>query len=132
MKTLEELQDLSIEELEARSAQETAPVPEGLEARIAASLAARSFQKEQPAPKTQDRPLPWIALAAAAVVAAVVMIPRLNQPKDTFTDPQLAYAEVEKTFQHISRKMATGVDLALEAKPLAEKPLHVIEKINNR
>lgn len=132
MKTLEELQDLSLEELEARSAQEPVPVPEGLEARIAASLAARSFQWEQSAPKTADRTFPWLALAAAAVVAAVVMIPRLNQPRDTFSDPQLAYAEVEKAFHQISHKMAAGVDLALEAKPLAEKPLQVIEKINNR
>ena len=131
MKTIEELKDLTWEELETAASKEAAPVPAGLQTRLAETLAARTLSAE-PA----RRPSAWrygsLALAAAAALTALVVIPRVSAPKDTFDDPYLAYAEVEKAFQSISEKMATGVELAREVKPVAEKPLNVLDKINKQ
>lgn len=131
MKTIEELKDLTWEELEAAASQEAAPVPDGLRTRLAETLAARTLGAET-APRPATRRYAYLALAAAAALTALVVIPRIGAPKDTFDDPYLAYAEVEKAFQSISEKMATGVDLAREVKPVAEKPLNVLEKINKQ
>lgn len=130
MKSIEELEKLSWEELETAATQEAAPVPEGLEGRITRMLAARTLLEER-TPARQAAPT-RIAWAVAAALAVLLMIPILNgrEPKDTFDDPYLAYAEVERTFQQISRKMATGVEIAAEAKPVAEKPIQILEKIN--
>ena len=131
MKTIEELQDLTWEELETAASKEAAPVPAGLQTRIAETLAARTLAAE-PARRPAARRYGYIALAAAAALTALVVIPRVSAPKDTFDDPYLAYAEVEKAFQSISEKMNAGVDLAREVKPVAEKPLNVLEKINKQ
>ena len=48
------------------------------------------------------------AVAAAAVLTAVLALPSVGarEPKDTFDDPQLAYAQVEEAFQLIGQNMA--------------------------
>ena len=132
MKSIEDLEKLGWEELERSAMQDPAPIPEGLQQRIAASLAAKSLAGEASARKFPVRTVSFTALAAAAALAAALVLPKwgTRQPKDTFDDPYLAYAEVEKVFQSISEKMATGVDIAREAKPVADKTLNVLEKIN--
>ena len=132
MKQIEELEKLEWEELERAALQDPAPVPDGLQSRLAQSLAAKSLAGEEEARKTRTGAFPYAALAAAAALTAVLLIPRLGfrEPKDTFDDPYLAYAEVEKVFQDISDKMATGVDIAREAKPVADKTLNILDNIN--
>lgn len=132
MKTIEELEKLSPEDLEALASKERVSVPEGLDKRIALRLAASSASRES-APKPA-RTVVFTTLAAAAALAAVLALPRLSvrEPKDTFDDPYLAYAEVEKAFQSISRKMSVGLELAKEVQPTADKPLQILEKINRQ
>ena len=132
MKSIEELEKLEWEELEKAALQEPAPIPEGLQQRIAQALAADTAAREVQAHRFPVRTVSFTALAAAAALAAVLIIPSLgkSEPKDTFDDPYLAYAEVERVFQSISDKMATGVDIAREAKPVADKTLNVLDKIN--
>ena len=132
MKQIEELQDLTWEELEAAATKEAVPVPEGLRARLAETLTARTLAGETVRRPAVRRYGYAAALAAAAALTALVILPRISAPKDTFDDPYLAYAEVEKAFQCISDKMAAGVDLAKEVKPVAEKPINVLEKINKQ
>ena len=43
MKTLEEIENLSLEELEMKAAETAAPVPDGLERRLRQALAAREL-----------------------------------------------------------------------------------------
>ena len=135
MKTIEELEKLNPEDLEAAAYKETAPVPAGLEARISLLLAAASVKEESRTPHpVHTRTAALTAFAIAAALAAVLVLPRLSvrEPEDTFDDPYLAYAEVEKAFQSISRKMSVGLELAKEVQPTADKPLQVFEKINRQ
>ena len=125
MKTLEEIEQLSIEELEGLAVREAAPVPDGLQERLRQTLAAREI-----AVAARPRPARWIpyaSLAVAAAAAAVIALPQRG-PKDTFDDPRLAYAEVEKVFRTISDKMNDGVTLVREAEASAEIPQNILNK----
>ena len=70
-----------------------------------------------------------VLIALAASLAVILSLPR--QPKDTFDDPMLAYAEIEKTFSYITSKMNRGMDLASEAGPVLEKTALVFTTTNN-
>ena len=125
MKTLEEIENLSLEELEQEATRAAAPVPDGLQERLRQTLAAREL-----ADAARPRPTRWIpyaSLAVAAAAAAVIALPQRG-PKDTFDDPRLAYAEVEKVFRTISDKMNEGVELVREAEASAEIPQNILNK----
>ena len=129
MKQIEDIEKMAWQELESAACQENAPLPEGLEQRIAQTLTARTLAKGKASHKAAHRIL-WTSLAAAAVLTAVLTL-RHNgsqEPKDSFDDPRLAYAEIEKTFQLISQKMAEGVGPIRDVKPLAEKPAQILKK----
>ena len=128
MKTLEEIESLSIEELEQKALEAPVSVPDGLESRLRQALAAREI-----ADAARPHPVRWIAPAAvaAAAAAAILFLPQRG-PKDTFSDPLLAYAEVEKAFQTISDKMTAGVDLAREAGSAAEMPQNILQKTQSK
>ena len=125
MKTLEEIERLSLEELEQEATRAAAPVPDGLQERLRQTLAAREL-----ADAARPRPTRWIpyaSLAMAAAAAAVIALPQRG-PKDTVDDPRLAYAEVEKVFRTISDKMNEGVELVREAEASAEIPQNILNK----
>ena len=127
MKTLEEIEKLSLEELEMKAAETAAPVPDGLERRLRQSLAACELAQEAARPRPA-RWIPYASLAVAAAAAALVVLPQRG-PKDTFDDPLLAYAEVEKAFQTISEKMAVGTDILRDAEQTAGMPYNTLNKI---
>ena len=114
------------EELESAALSEDIKVPSGLEERIKSAIAAKESIKLRESPV---RWVPYAALAVAAGLAAVAVIPRDGKIQDTFDDPYLAYAQVEATFQKISDKMALGVDLAEKAGQTADRPMEIINKI---
>jgi len=69
---------------------------------------------------------PLLRLAAAASIALILGISsfliiksQMHNEKDTFSDPQLAYAEAQKTLLYISGKMNRGIE-----------PLSNVSKIN--
>lgn len=136
MKRIEDIEKLSLEELESASA--GVEVPEGLRQRIGNALLAEetlaSAQRKEAASRHMlvRGVIPAFA-AAAAVLAAVLLFPGgRTTPKDSFDDPALAYAQVEKTFQYISQKMSGGVGMVREAGPVINRPEQIINKINGK
>ena len=129
MKTLEEIENLSPEELESMAAEKPAAVPEGLQERIRLALSAQEIVQEHR--RKTPRWVPYSALAVAAAAATLFILPQRG-PKDTFDDPRLAYAEVEKAFQTISDKMSVGIDIAREASASADFPQTVIDRIQSK
>ncbi len=133
MKTLEEIERLTGEELEQRAAASAPAAPKGLQRRLRTALAAQEIATQHDA--AQPRPARWAvpaaALACAAAAAVLLTLPDRG-PRDTFDDPYLAYAEVEKAFQTISDKMSGGLDLAREARVLADKPQNILDNIQSK
>ena len=133
MKTLEEIENLSLEELEQKAAGSAAPVPAWLESRIRQNLTAHDLIKAAEGtglPQSRrTRWVPYASLAAVAAAAAALVILPQRGPKDTFDDPLLAYAEVEKAFQTISDKMSVGMDIVRDAETTAGIPYNTLNKI---
>ena len=131
MKRIEDIENMELDELESAALQEDVSVPAGLEDRIMASLAAKGILQEREE-KAKAAWVPYAAVAFAAAIAALAVIPRSStgRLKDTFDDPYLAYAQVEATFQRISDKMAAGVEAAAKADETAEKTIGIINKLS--
>lgn len=133
MKSIEDIEKLSFGDLERIASDESVKVPGSLSRKLETAAAAVSFDEERRAAckKGRSRAAVWgTAFAAAAGLALMLAIP--TRPKDTFSDPAFAYAELEKAFAYISSEMGKGLEIASEAGPALEKPGRIIEKINNR
>lgn len=132
MKTLEEIERLSPEELENMAAAQGGRAPRGLQRRIEAALAADELVRQETARKLPVRRKTYAALCAVAAAAALLLALPQRGPRDTFDDPQLACAEVEKVFRTIADKMSAGMDLARQAQELADKPQYILDKTLSR
>lgn len=100
------------------------PLPDraAFEERLAGLL--ETPEEELPNVVRRIRLLPRIAAAAsvAILIGASVLFVTRNQwhnERDTFTDPQLAYLEAQKTLLYVSQTMNKGID-----------PLKNVSKIN--
>lgn len=96
-----------------------------LEDKLKAAVLAAALEEEGRKSRKSALPvLKWALPAlAAACIAAAIFIP--GGPKDTFDSPELAYAEVERTFAYISQKIEKGSDIAARA----EEPIETIKNI---
>ena len=115
MKSIDEITRLSAEDLERIALDESIPVPEELSGKVqeaVRSASNRRFRRALPA---------GIAAAAVALVAVGIALTRNPEPKDTFDDPYLAYAEVEKVFAKISGTVAYGAEKVNESEQTLDK-----------
>ena len=126
MKRIDDIEKMGLEELEAAAMAGNTGVPQGLEERIKERILAREMSKMP----VGRRVLQLGGIAAAVVLALMLLKPGMveDQLQDTFEDPRMAYAQVEKAFAEISNKMSMGVEMVSQAKPLAEKPLEILDK----
>lgn len=128
MKSIKEIEDMSLEELERASLDERTAVPEGFAERIRASVDAQSIIDEI----TED-PHRMVRIVGAAASVAVVAGIGLgiakwqNEPKDTFDDPYMAYAELEKAFAIMSGGVQKGLAMAEESEEALDKVTSVFE-----
>ena len=126
MKRIDDIEKMGLEELEAAAMAGNTGVPQGLEERIKERILAREMSKMP----VGRRVMRLGGIAAAVVLALMLLKPGMveDQLQDTFEDPRMAYAQVEKAFAEISNKMSMGVKMVSQAKPLAEKPMEILDK----
>ena len=130
MKSLKDIENMSLEELERASLDERTPVPEGFAERIQISVDAQSIIDEI---KEDSHPGRMVRIVgAAASVAALVGIGLgiaqwQNEPKDTFDDPYMAYAELEKAFAIMSGGVQKALAMAEESEAALDKVTSVFE-----
>ena len=74
----------------------------------------------------------WIMSVAAGLVLLIgtgLTIHTFRTPKDTFTDPEEAYAAVEKALTEISGKMSCGAASARQAEETVSRHTEVIRSL---
>lgn len=133
MKRKEDIERMDLEELEEIASDSSVPVPESLHRRVEDALTAACAVKSVPGRKA------WrFALIPAAVAVAAALTVGLNyqsasrMPADTFTDPQEAYAELERTFGYISSKINAGREMTDAALSQVDKASRIIDNINKK
>ena len=130
MKSLKDIENMSLEELERASLDERTPVPEGFAERIQISVDAQSIIDEI---KEDSHPGRMVRIVGAAASVAVLAgigfgIARWqNEPKDTFDDPYMAYAELEKAFAIMSGGVQKALAMAEESEAALDKVSSVFE-----
>ena len=93
-----------------------------LKAAILAAEMTGTAETKRKAPATGRWAVPAFALAA---LAAVLVISR--SPRDTFDSPELAYAELERTFAYISQKIDAGAEIAASGEARLETIKNIFE-----
>ena len=119
MKTVDEITRLSAEDLERISLDTSIPVPEELSGKVQEAVAGAD--KAAARARTLRWALPASGIAAAVAVLVTIGLTREPEPKDTFDDPYLAYAEVEKVFSKISGTVAYGASKISESEQTLDK-----------
>jgi len=130
MKTIDEIEKLDLEQLEAMSENTGIKVPDNINEIAENALTACNIVQKGGIVKR--RRLVTTILSTAAVAATVALVFMFAKPQlhDTYSDPRMAYAEVERTFELIQRKTNRGLNMVAENETL-DKVNEVINKINN-
>ena len=132
MKRLEDIERMSPEELDRIAGASGAEVPADLGERLGnAVLAAAAAEDGMSARRTRFGYAAG-AVTAVALASLAIVLSLPHAPKDTFDDPLLAYADLEKTFSYISSKVDRGLDIAAVAEPAIEKTTGAINNTINK
>lgn len=126
MKSLKDIENMSLEHLEDVSLDETIAVPEGLVRRVQERVDALETidRIAHGIPSRHGKIRMMVGAAASIVVLAGLglgLAGRQNEPKDTFDDPYLAYAELEKAFATMSDGLRKGMSMAKESETIIDK-----------
>lgn len=122
---------MSLEQLEAVSMDENIAVPEGFAERLKEDLGTLERLTENE-PQKAGRTMTFRMVSVAAAVALLVGVGSgiarwQNEPKDTFDDPYLAYAELEKAFARVSDGMQRGLAMVEESEAAMDKVTSIFE-----
>lgn len=109
MKSIQEIERLTAADLARIGADESIPVPEDLQVRLPGK------QRAGGKPDRRSAVL-WSAAASVAVVAGIGLTALLHtpEPKDTFSDPYLAYAAVEQALYRMGGTVQESAALLAE------------------
>lgn len=119
MKRIEDIENLAVDELERIADDAGIEIPEGLDAKLVSTIVASDSGSIAPRRyNTLKIVTGTVATGIAACLAVLLMVS--GGPKDTYDDPKLAYAELERTMSLISSKMERGLQMAAEAAPALE------------
>lgn len=130
MKSIKEIENMCLEELIAVSSDEATAVPEGFAERIGKQVEAHKIARDLENDADSVRTVRWIGAAAAVTLlagTALGIVNWQNQPKDTFDDPYLAYAELEKAFATMSDSLQKGIAMADKSEDIIDRTINVFE-----
>jgi len=90
------------------------------EEKLKATVLATAFQEEKRMKKKVIR-----VILSCAVACVIVLFALPSQPEDTYDDPELAYAELEKAFSMIADNFEKGSEIIIKA----EEPINKLNEL---
>jgi hypothetical protein len=139
MKRLEDIEKLSMLDLDRIASDESIKVPSSLKHDIAVTARALEMSSGEDEVQADSKPhrkyrkiLRMISYPAAAVAIVTIGMrisfqDSITTPKDTFDDPKMAYMQMEQVFGFISEKMNTGLEIADAAEPVIDKTIKALK-----
>ena len=118
MKSLKDIEKITTEELEVISLDEKIVVPHDLEYKIQSRILGK---------KKKIYSMISVAAAIAVIVTGLSMSLLNTEPEDTFDDPYLAYAELEKAFAKMSERMRKGMDMVETSESVIKKSTEIFK-----
>lgn len=132
MKSSKDIEKMSLEQLVAASMDENISVPDGFASRLGDGLEVFERLTEDESRKDgrvrMVRVLSAAAAAALLVGAGLGLSGRQDEPEDTFTDPYLAYAELEKAFAIMSGEIHKGLAMAEKSEEIIDRTSSVFSE----
>lgn len=133
MKSIEDINKISFDDLEHIADDSSIAAPTGLEKKVEDALLASMMVEQAQKKRTFWRkPISYAlvpGLVALGLALAVLLQPPEDKLIDTYDNPQLAYAEVEKTLVYISSCINKGLDIASVAAEEFEEPKKTMDRI---
>ena len=132
MKSSKDIENMSLEQLEAASMDENISVPDGFASRMEKGLEVLERLTEDESRK--DGRVRMVRVLSAAAAAALLagaglgLSGRQDEPEDTFTDPYLAYAELEKAFAIMSGEIHKGLAMAEKSEEIIDRTSSVFSE----
>lgn len=139
MKRLEDIEKLSMLDLDRIASDESIKVPSSLKHDIAVTARALEMSSGVDEVQADSKPhrkyrkiLRMISYPAAAVAIVTIGMrisfqDSITTPKDTFDDPKMAYMQMEQVFGFISEKMNTGLEIADAVEPVIDKTIKALK-----
>ena len=118
MKSLKDIEQTTIEELEVISLDEKIVVPHDLEHKIQSRILGK---------KKKTYSMISAAAAITVIVTGLGMSLLNNEPKDTFDNPYMAYAELEKAFATMSEGIKKGMDMVESSESVIRKSTEIFK-----
>ncbi len=125
---------MSVEQLEAVSMDESIVVPDGFASRMKDGVQAHEVLEHLASDGSEGRrnvrTLRIVSAAASVALLAGVgfgVAKWHSEPKDTFDDPYMAYAELEKAFAIMSGGVQKALAMAEESEAALDKVTSVFE-----
>lgn len=133
MKSIEDINKISFDDLEHIADGSSIAAPSGLEKKVEdALLASMMIEQAQRKRTLWRKPISYAlvpGLVALGLALTVLLQPPEDKLIDTYDNPQLAYAEVEKTLVYISSCINKGLDIASVAAEEFEEPKKAMDRI---
>lgn len=130
MKSIKDIENMSLEELIMVSSDEATAVPEGFAERVGRHVEAQKIARDLENDPDRIKTVRWIGAAAAVTLlvgTALGIANWQNRPKDTFDDPYLAYAELEKAFATMAEGIQKGLEMADKSEDIMGKATSVFD-----
>ena len=108
MKRIEDIEKMSMADWDRIGADEGIPVPDGWQVQL---------------PRRQRQVVFWGVAASVAVSVGIGLAGLLHipEPKDTFSDPYLAYAAIEQAFDRMGEAVSKSVRIINEQETQIDK-----------
>ena len=125
---------MSLEQLEAVSMDESIAVPDGFAIRLKENLGAAEtvglLTENESGSQSAGKMARYAAAAASVAIlagAGLGIARWQSEPKDTFDDPYMAYAELERAFATMSGGVQKALAMAEESEAALDKVVSVFE-----